>query len=169
MVSGLVWRLKQTDDHLIYQVYGPNKAETGDFKQSNTTQNDKLTSAKLGKRKKVKEEFGGKGKTLKIEKEENILLSEDSREKCLNEKITCGILKDYFQLDTNLEQLYEHWSSRDEHFKKVAGHFNGIRILRQEPVENLLSFVCSSNNHISRLVLFSVFIYVMKSCLKFIL
>ena len=61
------------------------------------------------------------------------------------------ILYDYFQLGIDLEILYQDWSSKDAHFAKVASHFKGIRMLRQDPVENLLSFVCSSNNHISRI------------------
>ena len=61
------------------------------------------------------------------------------------------ILYEYFQLEVDLDTLYNDWSERDSYFAKVACHFRGIRMLRQDPVENLLSFVCSSNNHISRI------------------
>ncbi|KAF8610687.1 DNA glycosylase [Ceratobasidium sp. AG-I] len=60
-------------------------------------------------------------------------------------------LRDYFQLDIDLEKLYSQWNESDPVFKKVAPRFVGIRILRQDPWENLVSFICSQNNHISRI------------------
>ena len=62
-----------------------------------------------------------------------------------------SIIKDYFQLDVNLRQLYIEWSKADSNFAKIASTMPGIRILRQDPVENLFSFICSSNNNISRI------------------
>ncbi|KAK4884351.1 hypothetical protein RN001_000622 [Aquatica leii] len=62
------------------------------------------------------------------------------------------ILRNYFQLDLiNLEEHYEEWSAKDPYFKEAAKQFYGIRILQQEPVENIFSFICSQNNHISRI------------------
>ena len=72
------------------------------------------------------------------------------------------ILWDYFQLDVNLHDLYDHWSEVDPNFRTKAQQFPGVRILRQEPVENLFSFICSSNNNISRISLM-----VEKMCEKF--
>ncbi|KEP52118.1 putative 8-oxoguanine DNA glycosylase [Rhizoctonia solani 123E] len=60
-------------------------------------------------------------------------------------------LRDYFQLDIDLEALYADWGKRDPVFQRVAPRFAGIRILRQDPWENLVSFICSQNNHISRI------------------
>lgn len=34
-------------------------------------------------------------------------------------------LRQYFQLDVSLAQLYRHWSSKDPHFQKVAQKFQG--------------------------------------------
>lgn len=60
-------------------------------------------------------------------------------------------LRNYFQLDLiNLEDYYTKWSARDVYFKKAAEQFYGIRILQQDPTENIFSFICSQNNHISR-------------------
>ncbi|XP_013774934.1 N-glycosylase/DNA lyase-like [Limulus polyphemus] len=62
-----------------------------------------------------------------------------------------NILSDYFQLSINLDKLYNQWTTVDENFGKVAKHFPGVRILRQDPTENLVSFICSSNNNIARI------------------
>lgn len=61
------------------------------------------------------------------------------------------ILRDYFQLDVDILKLYNKWSEHDPYFKKISSDFSGIRALRQDPVENLFSFICSSNNNISRI------------------
>jgi N-glycosylase/DNA lyase len=64
-------------------------------------------------------------------------------------------LEDYFHLKENLVDLYAEWSRRDVKFReKVNAHSNvlgGIRLLRLDPVENLFSFICSSNNNIKRI------------------
>ena len=49
-----------------------------------------------------------------------------------------------------LSTLAEQWASQDGRFASVSGYFPGARMLRQDPVECLFSFICSSNNHISR-------------------
>ena len=63
-----------------------------------------------------------------------------------------SILKTYFQWDVELETLYTQWSKTDANFKKVAPNYQGVRMLRQDPVENLFSFICSSNNNIQRFI-----------------
>ncbi|NXJ87338.1 OGG1 lyase, partial [Corythaixoides concolor] len=89
---------------------------------------------------------------------------------------TDQILRDYFQLDVGLPALYRAWGAADPRFRKVAKDFPGevapwdhegwaqrppsvpspcplagVRVLRQDPVECLLSFICTSNNHIHRI------------------
>lgn len=87
---------------------------------------------------------------------------------------TLGWISDYFQLDIDLRELYLTWSKRDPVFHGLQERFSGIRILRQDPWENLISyvtfashlpsyddltgffcpytrFICSSNNNISRI------------------
>ena len=61
-------------------------------------------------------------------------------------------LSDYFQLGVNLDDLYKSWTARDAQFAALSSSFSGIRQLRQDPVENLFSFICSSNNNIARFV-----------------
>ncbi|KAJ7774487.1 DNA glycosylase [Mycena maculata] len=60
-------------------------------------------------------------------------------------------LNDYFQLDVDLQKLYVEWAARDKVFSAIETRFAGIRILKQDPWENLISFICSSNNNIGRI------------------
>ncbi|CAK5264682.1 unnamed protein product [Mycena citricolor] len=60
-------------------------------------------------------------------------------------------LNEYFQLDVDLEKLYGEWATRDKVFSSMEMRFPGIRMLRQDPFENLISFICSSNNNIGRI------------------
>ena len=60
-------------------------------------------------------------------------------------------LRDYFHLDrVSLSSLYSDWS-RDRLFAAVGPRFKGMRLLRQQPVECLFSFICSSANNIPRI------------------
>ncbi|XP_026727454.1 N-glycosylase/DNA lyase [Trichoplusia ni] len=103
--SKTVWKLRENDDGLQYQVVGS---------LHNT-----------------------KTKMKSKQKESNIDFKK--------------LLEDYFRLDTNLGNYYKEWSEKDELFRSACQQFYGIRMLRQEPVENLFSFICSQNNHISRI------------------
>jgi len=62
-------------------------------------------------------------------------------QKALKEAETLTWLRDYFQLDIDLMKLYEDWSNRDPVFSKLRLRFSGIRMLRQDPWENLISSV----------------------------
>lgn len=64
---------------------------------------------------------------------------------------TLALIKHYLNLSSDLTRLYSEWSSLDPNFKKKAPEFTGIRILRQDAWEALVSFICSSNNNISRI------------------
>jgi N-glycosylase/DNA lyase len=50
-------------------------------------------------------------------------------------------LRDYFQLDIDLVALYKQWAGGDPVFAKFQERFEGIRMLRQDPWENLVSSV----------------------------
>ncbi|GAA5933050.1 8-oxoguanine glycosylase OGG1 [Sporobolomyces koalae] len=71
---------------------------------------------------------------------------------------TRSMLVDYFQLDTPLAPLYDTWSARDSSFKRKIesdsdGRLRGIRVLKQDEWETLVSFICSANNNIARITL----------------
>lgn len=61
------------------------------------------------------------------------------------------ILHNYFQLKINLSEQFERWCRSDARFQK--GHIpSGIRVLAQDPLENLLTLLCSSNsNNVQRI------------------
>lgn len=61
------------------------------------------------------------------------------------------MLHSYLRLDVSLTDLYSSWSRKDPNFAKIASSFPGIRMLDQPPVENVFSFICSSNNNIVRI------------------
>ena len=52
---------------------------------------------------------------------------------------TLAWLKDYFQLEVDLIALYNQWSELDPVFGRLRSRFAGIRMLRQDPWENLVS------------------------------
>ena len=60
---------------------------------------------------------------------------------------------EYFGLATPLAPLYQLWGDADPLWAQLAVSFPGLRVLRQDPVECLFCFICSSNNNIARIAL----------------
>ena len=60
-------------------------------------------------------------------------------------------IADYFNLEVSLSSLSAQWAEADERFRRLEPFLPGCRMLRQDPAECLFSFICSSNNHISRI------------------
>lgn len=56
----------------------------------------------------------------------------------------------YFDLDADYSRYIERFSA-DETLRKACAVSTGIRILRQEPFETLISFIISQNNNIPRI------------------
>ncbi|HEY9246056.1 MAG TPA: DNA glycosylase [Candidatus Methanoperedens sp.] len=54
---------------------------------------------------------------------------------------------DYFRLDDNMEIIYSQ-INRDELMDSLIRKFRGLRLIRQDPWECLISYICSSNNTI---------------------
>lgn len=80
--------------------------------------------------------------------------SVDAYAEDLERDTTLAFLRRYFVLDLSLPELYKFWSARDKNFAAKTANgtrFGGIRILRQPTWECLIEFICSSNNHISRI------------------
>ena len=64
---------------------------------------------------------------------------------------TNKLVNHYLNLEPNLTELYQQWSSADRNFEQKAPKFAGVRILRQDAWEALVGFICSSNNNIIRI------------------
>lgn len=89
------------------------------------------------------------------------------------EEYFTDLLKDYFLMDIKLDDISSHWCkagkclifqkwlfcgisdisfiSTDENISKLFKDFKGVRVLRQDPIETLFAFICSSNNNINRI------------------
>ncbi|XP_011642196.1 N-glycosylase/DNA lyase isoform X1 [Pogonomyrmex barbatus] len=62
-----------------------------------------------------------------------------------------NVLSEYFRLSISLQEHYKEWARTDTHFQECLDENIVVRILKQDIVENLFSFICSSNNNISRI------------------
>lgn len=121
VMANCVWHLRQDNQHLHYRILG----ELNDV----TAANDLIV---------IRHKVTPAAYTTK----KNGLLFADS--------YYADLLKAYFRLDTDLVECYQLWTAAHSHFAKEANRFYAIRMLDQDPVENLFSFICSQNNHISR-------------------
>lgn len=61
------------------------------------------------------------------------------------------LIRDYFRLDIDLEKLYRDFTQADGRIVEAIERFKGLRVLRQEPEETLLSFICSAANSVPRI------------------
>lgn len=61
------------------------------------------------------------------------------------------ICKDYFDLNTDYEDIKEKLSKIDDNVKTSVGYGSGIRILNQDLWETIISFIISANNNIPRI------------------
>ncbi|XP_008287738.1 N-glycosylase/DNA lyase [Stegastes partitus] len=137
VMRGRVWTLTQTDDTLWYHVYKnqDQQKERGD--------RGSTADVSLEDENKAEKTFKC---DLKKEVEEPLAVTSVQ-----NNEEEEEMLRDYFQLDVKLGDLYREWGAADCHFKHIADIFTGVRMLRQDPTECLFSFICTSNNHISRI------------------
>ncbi|MBI4299473.1 MAG: DNA-3-methyladenine glycosylase 2 family protein, partial [Chloroflexi bacterium] len=60
------------------------------------------------------------------------------------------LLKDYLRLEDNLDEIYRQ-IGKDQHIAQAIAKYRGMRLLRQDPWECLISFICSANSNIPRI------------------
>ncbi|MCZ7393580.1 MAG: DNA glycosylase [Candidatus Methanoperedens sp.] len=56
-------------------------------------------------------------------------------------------IRDYFRLDDDMDRIYAS-VNRDEKIALLIKKYRGLRLIRQDPWECLVSYICSSNNTI---------------------
>ena len=84
-----------------------------------------------------------KGKVINVSRENDTVYIKNSSLKEFND-----IWKDYFDLNTDYTKIKNILKNMDEHLEKATEFGWGIRILRQDPWEMIISFIISSNNRI---------------------
>ena len=55
-----------------------------------------------------------------------------------------GLVRDYFRLGVDLPALSRRFVADDPHIRPAMAEFAGLRVIRQDPVECLFSFLCTS-------------------------
>ncbi|KAL4645948.1 N-glycosylase/DNA lyase [Arapaima gigas] len=138
VMGGRVWTLTQTDDTLWYHTYGSQGSPVEENKRKRQAEAEQAEAAK-------------KSKLILAVKEETECNQDLGTVTPKWDGSEEQALRDYFQLSVPLGELYREWGSMDPHFKEIANTFTGVRMLRQDPTECLFSFICTSNNHISRI------------------
>lgn len=105
-----MWTLTQTDDTLWYYVYKNQDRHEG---------SDRKRRASVSLQKENHKRFKG---ALKKEDESVAVTVQDT------ERREEELLRDYFQLNIKLADLYSGWGAADPHFKRIADIFTGQRM-----------------------------------------
>lgn len=131
VMGNCVWQFRQTENELLYRVLGELKTNSPNYYNEVRM---KIPSPIAVDKKKNKQKVSAVD-------DAKLFHGLDYYE---------SLLRAYFRLDVNLSECYAEWSKAHQHFKTESNKFYAIRVLDQDPVENLFSFICSQNNHISR-------------------
>ena len=67
-----------------------------------------------------------------------------------DESVVAPLFRDYLRLDDDLQAIGAS-ISKGEQISAAVSRYQGLRILRQEPWECLVSFICSANSNIPRI------------------
>lgn len=72
---------------------------------------------------------------------------QDGAELIIDSTLDADYIRNYFRLDDDLEKIYSS-INRDGFVDSLVRKYRGLRLIRQEPWECLVSYICSSNNTI---------------------
>ncbi len=61
------------------------------------------------------------------------------------------LVRDYLHLEVDLRKLYADFAAADGRIIQAIERFKGLRVVRQEPEETLLSYICSAANTVPRI------------------
>jgi len=113
VMRGKVWTLTQTEDTLWYYVYNHQNNQGTENRQKEKVEKEEQLFVKRSKRMTdIKQEEVGMS---------TVLSEPDNKEE--------ELLRDYFQLDVKLGDLYGNWSTADPHFKHIANIFTGTYLI----------------------------------------
>ncbi|KAI4388104.1 hypothetical protein MLD38_000466 [Melastoma candidum] len=65
--------------------------------------------------------------------------------------LAASSLLSFLNYSIDLSRIWEEFSAVDPRFSRLLVYLRGARVLRQDPVECLFQFLCSSNNNIARI------------------
>lgn len=87
-----------------------------------------------------------KNTVLNVKKEDNNIIFQGVSDEDIKEEI-----HQYFDLETDYEDIKKKLSNIDEYLKQSTEYGKGIRILKQDLWETIISFIISANNNIPRI------------------
>ena len=61
------------------------------------------------------------------------------------------LLQGYFRLDDDVSRIYSDLTNRDASIARLIESYGGMRLLRQDPWECTVAYLCSANNNIPRI------------------
>lgn len=98
--------------------------------------------------KKVDNKYIGviKDRVVKLWMQENVLYVESNKEENLE-----NVIKNYLDLDVDYANIEKDISKIDKTIKKCVECSSGIRFLKQDKFETIISFIISANNNIPRI------------------
>ncbi|KDR07858.1 N-glycosylase/DNA lyase isoform X2 [Zootermopsis nevadensis] len=140
-----VWTLSQNNESILYRVTKCPGLETSDEITRNTGKSNSRVQSVARKGRSMKKPM------CEVTYTENDKIGDTTKTRSDQSSLEDDLLRKYFRLDVSLEEHYAQWSKKDPHFMEAAEKFTGVRILSQDPIENLFSFICSSNNNIARI------------------
>jgi len=76
-----------------------------------------------------------------------IRAKQEGDELIINSTLDADYIRDYFRLDDDIERIYSE-IGKDKKMESLIRKYRGLRLIRQDPWECLVSYICSSNNTI---------------------
>lgn len=61
------------------------------------------------------------------------------------------VLRDYFRLGDDVSAIYADFAGSDVHLARLVESYGGMRLLRQDPWECTVAYLCSANNNIPQI------------------
>ncbi len=79
-----------------------------------------------------------------------IRAKQEGAELIIDSSLDEKVIQDYFRLDDDMEKIYTS-INRDEKIAPLLWKYRGLRLIRQDPWECLVSYICSKANNIPKI------------------